>query len=486
MAGARWNVVPGVSAAKTIHTREKPAAGRNARGCMPEPTCDGHRCCLEGRLPVTRLGLSDLRPSVSGQPLDLGRRHVDRTSVSVELGLDGVVRRVHATVGVSAVLAVALAAPMLASRAWPTAIMFLLLIAGSRTQVPMEALLGSDLVLSVGLWWLYGPVSGASFVAYAVVSVAPLVVAASSARVLLAGAVAVTASEVALHLVADQRALPLFHPPDPIPQAEFFVGVGVQASLLLGVGVLMLQLAKSLRAGKEALAADLARQLELHDLKDRFLATVSHELRTPLTAIRGFIGVLTDESPGEPQRGEYLAVVAEQTEQMHHLVEDVIAFNRLEAGQLTIKHEPVRFRAAVESVLRGFGDRARVVELDIGADLVVMADPMRLAQVLRNLLDNAFKYGRAPVWISAEDADGWLTWRLFDHGPGLAADEVDQAFEPYSRFVSNDTMSQPGIGLGLTIVRELVDAHGGSVRYTRERGFEVRLPGAVFRRIQES
>ncbi len=122
-----------------------------------------------------------------------------------------------------------------------------------------------------------------------------------------------------------------------------------------------------------------------------------------------------------------------------------------------------------------------MVELDVAADVTVTVDPLRLAQVFCNLLDNAFKYGRAPVRISAEHGDGWLSCRVFDHGPGLEDDDAAQAFEPYSRFVSNHTMSQPGIGLGLTVVRDLVAAHGGCIGYTRERGFDIRLPSVVLR-----
>jgi signal transduction histidine kinase len=397
--------------------------------------------------------------------------------ISHDRALEALVRRLHGGILLVAIAAVAMLAPLIGVRAWPTVAMFALIAVLTHTKTPMWALLGADLLLALGLWWLFGPVSGASFIPYVVVSLGPLVLTPIRARVLLVASVATVAAEAALHFASDFVALPLFHPPDPIPDGTFLAGIAIQLILLIGVGALMVRIAEALRAGREALAADLERQRELHRLKDSFLATASHQLRTPLTALRGFSRLLLDTDVPAKDRAEYIGLVVEQTEEMHTLIEDLITFNRIEAGEFSVKLEPVRLAALIDSTVEGMGPQARHVSIEIDPEIEALADPLRLSQVIRNLVDNAIKYGAPPVTVMGVSEDGWFRCTVADGGPGLDPMSADAAFEPYTRFVSNETMSEAGLGLGLAVVRELISRQGGTVRYRGPAGgFEVRIP----------
>ncbi len=397
--------------------------------------------------------------------------------IAHDSALETLVRRLHGAILLFAAIVVTTLAPLIGTRAWPTVAIFAAVAVLTRTNIPIWALLGADLSLALGLWWLFGPVSGASFIPYVVVSLGPLVLSPLRARLLLCAAVATVVVEVALHFLSSHVALPLFHPPDPIPDGMFLAGIAIQLILLLAVGALMARIAEALNAGTEALSADLDRQLELHRLKDSFLATASHQLRTPLTALRGFSRLLLDEDVPAPDRAEFIGLVVEQTEEMHTLIEDLITFNRIEAGEFSVKLEPVRPAALIASTIDGMGPQARDVLVQVDSDIEILADPLRLSQVFRNLVDNALKYGAPPVIVTGDTDDGWFRCTVVDAGPGLDQASSESAFEPYTRFVSNETMSEAGLGLGLAVVRELVSRQGGTVRYLGlDIGFELRIP----------
>jgi signal transduction histidine kinase len=399
--------------------------------------------------------------------------------VSNDDKLASLVRRLRGGVYVVALVAVLILAPVIGIRTWPTLAILGVSAALTRTHLSMSSLLGSDLLLALALWWLFGPVSGANFIPYVVVSLGPLVLPAFRARVILVAAVMTVAAEVALHVVAGRVALPLFHPPGPIPDGEFFAGIAIQAFLLVMVGALMVRIADSLRAGQQALSADLQRQRELHRLKDGYLATASHQLRTPLTALRGFSQLLLDRELPNGERDEYVRLVVAQTEEIHTLVEDLITFNRIEAGEFSVRVEAVDVAALIETTIRGMGPIAVDVSIDVDDDIVVMADPMRLGQMVRNLVDNALKYGAPPVAVVGRTDGDWFRCVVSDRGAGLDESTAEAVFEPYTRLVSNETMSEPGLGLGLAVVRELALRHGGTVRYLGPNlGFELLVPSA--------
>lgn len=335
--------------------------------------------------------------------------------------------------------------------------------------------LGVDVLVSLGLWWLYGPVVGADFLLFAAVAVGSFLLTRPRALAVTAAAVGVSIAEIALHFLADDRELSLFHAANPIPVTQFVASVGVKVVLLLILSGLFLTLAGMLRRGLEAMAADLDRQQELVRLKDQFVATVSHELRTPLTSLKGFSEAMLDSEFPREEQVEFLSVMRQQADELHGLVEDLITFSQAEAGALTVAPELVDPAIEVGKVLDYFGDHTVSVRAQPGAK--VLADPLRLRQVLRNLLDNAFKYGhRVRLDVSEEGQD--VVFRIQDDGPGVPPDLVDQIFKPYGRLVDDRTMSKPGIGLGLPLARILAERQGGTLDYVAGSGatFELRLP----------
>lgn len=340
----------------------------------------------------------------------------------------------------------------------------------------------ADLGVSVGVWWLYGPITGAAFVAFGVVALGPFLLTRLASRLILVAALVTVPLRIVLHFAAGEVELPLFHPDDPVPTSEFLTGETIQAVFLLGIGMLMIRIAEMLRRGQAALSLVLDRQREINALKDRFVATVSHELRTPLTSLKGFTRTLLEDDHSPEERQEFLVIMTDQTEELHALIEDLITFSRIEAGGITIKPLNIKLRGLVQDVVSGLGQRAASVSNQVPHGLDVPVDPPRLRQVMRNLIDNALKYGKPPIVVSAKSDGPVVRCSVLDGGDGIDPEKVHLVFEPYARLVDDANMSQPGVGLGLPIVRQLVEAHGGTIRVVMEgemAGFEFALPSST-------
>jgi two-component system phosphate regulon sensor histidine kinase PhoR len=238
--------------------------------------------------------------------------------------------------------------------------------------------------------------------------------------------------------------------------------------------------------------------LVLHDVTDLrradrvrrdFVANVSHELRTPLTAIRGYVEALLDGPEESAERRRFLEIVDRHAARMERLVKDLLRLARLDAGQEQSAPEPVRLDVvlgAVESELAPAFQRKRVtMERRIAPDAaVIRADPAKLHDVLRNLLENAVNYSAEGgiVMVSADALEPGIVLRVEDEGPGIPAADLDRVFERFYRVDKARAHDPGGTGLGLAIVKHLVGLHGGTVRAANrsERGalFTVELPHA--------
>ena len=199
-------------------------------------------------------------------------------------------------------------------------------------------------------------------------------------------------------------------------------------------------------------------------VQDDFLAMTNHELRTPLTAILGYTALLRRRwaTMQDAARLDAVARIAKQGERLRDLVEDLLTISAMQAGGLHVAVEPVRLATVVEEVAAPHGPD---VVVRCPPDAVVCADPLRLGQVLGNLLSNARKYGRPPVRLAAEVEPDRVVVSVHDAGAGVPEAFRPQLFERFTQASQGATREAEGTGLGLAIVKELVEAQGGTVWY---------------------
>ena len=261
--------------------------------------------------------------------------------------------------------------------------------------------------------------------------------------------------------------------------------VAALAAALL-VGALIWQFEMERRAGR--LDRDNAeRSAELMRLKDDFVATVSHELRTPLTSILGYLELIDQDASagGTPDQEQFLGVVQRNADRLLRLVSDLLLVAEVEDNTLALNLHDVDLgeiaRECVEAA-KPVADAKRIrLTLSDGSPGHLEGDPGRLAQMMDNLVSNAIKFTPAggDVMVKTADRDGQALVAVTDSGIGVS--EVDQAqlFDPFFRARAAAAQAVPGTGLGLTITKAIVDAHGGSITVESAVGtgttFRVRL-----------
>jgi two-component system sensor histidine kinase KdpD len=219
---------------------------------------------------------------------------------------------------------------------------------------------------------------------------------------------------------------------------------------------------------REATSAEISRRSDA--LKSALLDSVSHDLRTPLASIRAAAGTLMDPEVSWPedQRREIAASIDREAEWLNRLVTNLLDMSRIEAGELKPSLAVFDVSDLVDQAVRRTAPSpARAVTLDMADDLPpVLADEVFIGQVLANTLDNAAKYAgpTAPIAVSArQSADGMVRITVEDGGPGVPAETIPRLFEKFYRVPRTGEGSRRGTGIGLSVVRGLVDAMGGHV-----------------------
>jgi signal transduction histidine kinase len=207
--------------------------------------------------------------------------------------------------------------------------------------------------------------------------------------------------------------------------------------------------------------------------KDEFIANVSHELRTPLTAVIGLTSELAGGGLPEPEMSEMLQLVASQAAEMSNIVDDLLVAARAEVGTVSLEIQPVDLLTELRATLEGLGMQAG---LPSATPPVVLADPRRVRQILRNLLTNAQRYGGPDrrVTSGAHGGSAWLA--VCDNGPAIPDEQVVRMFEPYATSGGRES-----VGLGLAVARQLAELMGGKLAYERRAGesvFRLELPVA--------
>ncbi|OYW40032.1 MAG: hybrid sensor histidine kinase/response regulator [Hydrogenophilales bacterium 12-61-10] len=229
------------------------------------------------------------------------------------------------------------------------------------------------------------------------------------------------------------------------------------------------------------LVADQANQA-----KSRYITSISHELRTPLNSILGYAQILDQDTSIPPQRRQAISVIRRSGDHLLSLIEGTLDIARIESGKLTLNVRPLDFPDFVQQLVGMFEQQARHKGLDFHyrpdgeLPAQVRADERRLRQILLNILGNAVKFtvsGSVTLHLRYQREMAFFT--IEDTGPGIAPDEINHIFEPFSRGSAAHVGATGGTGLGLTIARMLTDVMGGELLVTGQPGagsrFEVRL-----------
>ena len=220
---------------------------------------------------------------------------------------------------------------------------------------------------------------------------------------------------------------------------------------------------------------DVTEQKRTARMKDEFIATVSHELRTPVTSIAGPIGLLAGGAAGAlPDSVKRFVTMAQNNcNRLVQLLNDILDLEKIEAGGMTLNFQRVELKRLVEQAIdlnRALAEKYGVpVRLDTDAtNMAVRTDSERLMQVLTNLLSNAVKFsppGEEAV-ISIEPRDNHVRIAVRDHGPGIPVEYQTLVFEKFAQIDGTDARQKGGVGLGLSIVRQIMIRLGGSVGHT--------------------
>ncbi len=234
---------------------------------------------------------------------------------------------------------------------------------------------------------------------------------------------------------------------------------------------------------RESTADALAEVQEVHQAQSEFLSVISHEMRTPLTGIQGFSELLGEEGLSPEEVREYAGDINENAKRLDRLIGDLLDMQRLARGRLSVTLVPMDLAAAARATaysLQAASTDHRLV-LDLDRPLPVRGDADRLRQVLTNLIGNALKYASpGEVRISGAVEGDRVHLRVADGGPGIPAGSCERIFEQYYRVPSVSGSTVKGTGLGLPIVRGLVELHGGRVWCESDTGrgsvFHVVLP----------
>jgi PAS domain S-box-containing protein len=223
----------------------------------------------------------------------------------------------------------------------------------------------------------------------------------------------------------------------------------------------------------EELAVAVENLKGVDKMKNEFLSVISHELRTPLTPIIGYISMFQEETFGKlgPEYMKNAGIIRKESERLLDLINNLLDISRLEQGaSIQLAKKPLSMQAMInelKEVMQAQFDSMKItVDIDVPPDLpVLMADPIKIRRVMTNLLGNALKYvpkGGA-VKIVATREDGSVKIQVIDNGIGIAKENFEKLFERFFQVDTSSTRSAGGVGLGLSIAKGIIEAHGGRI-----------------------
>ncbi|MGM9987837.1 MAG: ATP-binding protein [Bacillaceae bacterium] len=228
----------------------------------------------------------------------------------------------------------------------------------------------------------------------------------------------------------------------------------------------------------EELIEKLGKELnELKDQRNDFLASISHELRTPLTYIQGYINVLYKHTLNTEQKNHYLKIVKEESEALTNLIENLFLLARLDKNEFMIEktktHMPTLINKIVEKIKIAHETSGKQITLhDETVNGWIMIDPIRMEQVFINIVNNAIRYtdknGEIIIILKEDDTSIFLI--IKDNGKGISKEEQEKIFQPFYRVEKGRNRMFGGYGLGLSIVKEIIEKHGGKIIFQSAEG----------------
>ncbi|MCL1593057.1 MAG: ATP-binding protein, partial [Actinomycetia bacterium] len=225
------------------------------------------------------------------------------------------------------------------------------------------------------------------------------------------------------------------------------------------------------------------RMAELAQMKTDFVSVVSHELRTPLTSIIGALGTLKrpELAPEDPRAQQLIEMAEKQSNRLKTLIEDLLVMSRIEADSLPVRPEEVPLDPFLVDLIGSLPNGDMVSYIPVPGIGTVRSDPDHLARVVTNLVENAIKYGGdGKVELHTTVSRGEVQISIVDRGPGIPYEQHDVIFERFTQLQPHTTRSKGGAGLGLSIVKGLVEAMNGRVWYEPTVGggatFTVAIP----------
>jgi PAS domain S-box-containing protein len=233
--------------------------------------------------------------------------------------------------------------------------------------------------------------------------------------------------------------------------------------------------------GMVTILNDITKQKEIEKLKSEFLATVSHELRTPLVAIEKSISLILNKEAGDVSetQTQFLSIAERNLKRLGLLINDLLDLSKLEARKMELKPETVILEKIISDSIESLNNWAKTksirIEKVIPADIPeVNLDPNKIIQVLNNLIGNAIKFtpqgGSITVGLVLSKEDGVIKVSVADTGMGIAKEDLPKVFDKFYQTQERAPTDISGTGIGLAIVREIVELHGGKVWAESEKG----------------
>ncbi|MEI7663373.1 MAG: ATP-binding protein [Bacteroidota bacterium] len=237
-----------------------------------------------------------------------------------------------------------------------------------------------------------------------------------------------------------------------------------------------------LQAAQKEIVEQKERAEQSERFKQQFLANMSHEIRTPMNAVMGMTSLLIDNNPRDDQQ-QYLRGIKQSSDILLHIINDILDLSKIESGKMELEKMDFSLGETVGQVVETLKHKADEKGLallaDIGTDIpdVLLGDPVRLNQILMNLVGNAIKFtekGSVRIRVSAAGSDNFtsvkMRFSITDTGIGIPKDKLDTVFESFKQVNTSDSRKYGGTGLGLTISRQLVELYGGEISIESEEG----------------